>query len=207
MKLQDLKVVYICPDHDDKYRARKAHMDALLTRVGFPSERIEHFKSSTEDYPDCLSNAIIAILTKYMNEPVLILEDDVEFTGVEEFEFVADADAIYIGLSTSAGHPTKNSHQGSAQYTYYSASQVRIRNMLGGHAILYVSAAYKHAVIESFQAHIGQRYHTDVLMSRLHPHFLILANCRPSFYQSAAFNNTNHVESITKVAFLYKEAQ
>jgi len=200
MKLQELKVVYICPDHDDKYRARKVHMEALLIRCGFPIDRIEHFKSSTQNYPDCLAKANIEILTKYMNEPVLILEDDVEFTGVEEFDMIKEADAIYFGLSIAGGHATQNHADGPYRHSPFSESQVRIQNMLGGHAILYMTAAYKQTVIASFEAHIGQCYHTDVLMSRLHPYFLILANKRPSFYQSARFN-TGSEEYYTKITF------
>jgi hypothetical protein len=200
MKLQDLKVVYICPDHDDKYKARKVHMEALLTRIGFLPEKVEHFKSSTENYPDCLGKAVIEILTKYMNEPVLILEDDVEFTGIDEFDMIKEADAIYFGLSIAGGHATQNHADGPCRHIPFSESQVRIQNMLATHAILYISPSYKQAVIESFQAHIGQRYHTDVLMSRLHPKCLVLANKRPSFYQSARFN-TGSEEYYTKITF------
>jgi hypothetical protein len=196
MKLQDLKVVYICPDHNDKYRVRKAHMDTILAQIGFT--QIEHFKSSTEDYPDCLARANIAILTKYMNEPVLILEDDVEFTGIDEFDMVEGADAIYFGLSIAGGHPFYNHADGAAQHIPYSEAQVRVQNMLGGHAILYISSTYKQAVIQTFHEHIGQRYHTDVLMSRLQPKFLVLANKKPSFYQSARFN-TGSEEYYTKI--------
>jgi WD40 repeat protein len=172
MKLKDLKVVYICPDHDDKYRARRAHMEELLTRIGFSSDRIEHFKSSTENYPDCLAKANIEILTKYMNEPVLILEDDVEFTGVEEFDMIKEADAIYFGLSTSAGHPTHNIHHGLAQYTCYSESQVRIWNMLATHAILYISATYKAAVIKTIEEHTD--FIRDIVV---HPTLSYLLSC------------------------------
>ena len=200
MRLQDLKVVYICPDHNEKYRARKEHMEALLAQIGFSSERIEHYKSSTENYPDCLSKAITAILTKYMEEPVLVLEDDVEFTGMDEFDWVEQADAIYFGLSIAGGHATQNHADGACRYSPFSESQVRVQNMLGGHAILYNSPAYKQAVIQSFQGHVGQRYHTDVLMSRLHPTFLVLANKQPSFYQSARFN-TGSEEYYTKITF------
>jgi hypothetical protein len=198
MKLQDLKVVYICPDHNDKYRARKQHMDALLAGIGI--RQVEHFKSSTEAYPDCLSQATIDILKANMDDPVLILEDDVEFTGVDEFE-LEEVDAIYFGLSTSAGHPTNNIHHGPAQYTCYSGSQVRIQNMLGGHAILYISPAYKAAVIKLFEKHMGQSMYNDVLMSRLHSSHLIIANRKPSFYQAAKFNRTDHEERHTKIEF------
>ena len=201
MRLQDLKVVYICPDHNDKYRARKEHMESLLSRIGFPSKRIEHFKSSTQAYPDCLSQATIDILKAHMDCPVLILKDDVEFTGVDTFDLVEGADAIYFGLSTSAGHPINNIHHGPAQYSCYSKTQVRIWNMLGGHAILFISSAYKKLVIDAIQAHMGQKYNTDILMLRLHASHLILANRKPSFYQAAAFNRTDHEERHTKIEF------
>ena len=32
MKLQELKVIYICPEHNEKYQKRKAHMQALLEK-------------------------------------------------------------------------------------------------------------------------------------------------------------------------------
>ena len=129
---------------------------------------------------------------------MLVLEDDVEFTGVEDFDQVESADAIYFGLSIAGGHATRNHADGSEKHEPFSESQVRLQNMLGGHAILYRTAAYKQAVIKSFQEHVGQRYHTDVLMSRLHPHFLVLANKKPSFYQSARFN-TGSEEYYTKI--------
>jgi hypothetical protein len=199
MKLQDCQIVYICPDHNDKYRERKHHMDALLTRIG--CTKFEHFKSSTAAYPDCLSQATIDILTKYMDRPVLVLEDDVEFTGIEEFDMITGADAIYLGLSTSAGHPTNNICHGQAQYSGFSKTQVRIHNMLGGHATLYISPAYKKAVIQLFQQYMGKKYYNDVLLSRLHRSHFILANRKPSFYQAATFNKSNHEEIHTKIEF------
>jgi len=73
--------------------------------------------------------------------------------------------------------------------------------MLATHAILYISATYKAAVIKTIEEHMGQKYNTDVLMSRLHPSHLILANRKPSFYQAAAFNRTDHEERHTKIEF------
>ena len=78
MRLQDFKVVYICPDHNDKYHARKVHMETLLTDLGFKD--IVHYKSGTYSYPKCLNDATVDILTTYRYEPILVLEDDVEFT-------------------------------------------------------------------------------------------------------------------------------
>lgn len=39
-------------------------MENLLKNIGFVD--IEHYKSSTENYPDCLSKALIDILEKIL---------------------------------------------------------------------------------------------------------------------------------------------
>lgn len=192
MRIQDFKVVYICPDHNEKYHARKVHMDTMLAELGFKD--VVHFKSGTEGYPRCLANANIEILTRYMNEPILLLEDDVEFTGIEEFDFVHGADAIYFGLSQCAGHPTGNYNEGQCQVAPYSDTQVRVYNMLGTHAILYITPEYKLAVIDKLRDLMG---HTDVAISRIQPKFRVLANKQPSFFQSANFNAPGHTNEIT----------
>jgi hypothetical protein len=203
MKLKDVAVVFICPDHNERYTARKEHMFSLLKRVGFTNVR--HFKSSTENYPECLNNATIQILEEYFDEPVLVLEDDVEcmegsLALLEEEVLVSDVDAVYLGLSKSAGHPTENSHEGLFQYEAYDSGgkYVRVLNMLGGHAILYISQAYKLSVIHSLLKHKNQNYHHDVLLSRLQSNNLVLAYKRPLFYQAARFNACDHSERWTK---------
>ena len=188
MKIQDLKVIFICPEHNDKYRRRKEHMTTLLDKIGFKD--ITHFKSSSHRYPMCLTIANIEILTKYKTEPILILEDDVDFTGIENFDFVEEADAIYFGVSKSGGHPYQNCDKGECIVKPYSDTQVQIMNMLTTHAILYISEKYKNAVIEQLKNNL--RSHCDVMISRLQPHFKVLANKKPSFYQSARFNNGHY---------------
>lgn len=192
MRIQDFKVVYICPDHNEKYHARKVHMDTMLAELGFRD--VVHYKSGTEGYPRCLANANVEILTRYMNEPILLLEDDVEFTGVSEFDFVHGADAIYFGISICAGHPTMNMNEGTCVTAYYSNKQVRVLNMLSTHAIMYITPRYKQAVIDKLKVTMG---HTDVAISRIQPQFRILANRTPSFFQSANYNAPGHIDAYT----------
>lgn len=199
MKLQDLKVIYICPEHNEKYRKRKAHMQILLANIGF--KEVIHFKSSATKYPQCLTLATIEILTTYNTEPFLLLEDDVDFTGVGTFDYVADADAIYFGISRSGGHPHLNTHLGGCKVEPYSLRQVRVLNMLTTHAILYISTRYKNAVIDQLKRNLPN--HSDVMIARLQPHFKVLANKAPSFYQAAHLNNGNHnIQKHTLIVFL-----
>jgi hypothetical protein len=167
-------------------------MDTMLAEIGFKD--IVHFKSGTEGYPKCLANANVEILTQYPNEPILLLEDDVEFTGVSDFEFVHGADAIYFGLSTCGSHATLNYNDKDSIFTPYSDTQARVQNMLGTHAILYISSAYKQAVINKLKDCKG---HTDIAITRIQPKFRILANRKPSFFQSANFNAPGHLDSYT----------
>lgn len=193
MRIQDFKVVYICPDHNEKYHARKLHMDSMLATLGFKD--VVHYKSGTYGYPRCLCDATIDILTTYMNEPILLLEDDVEFTGVSEFEFVHGADAIYFGLSRSAAHPVLDRNRGESVFKPYSATHVRVMNMLSAHAILYITPHYKQAVCDVLRATKG---FNDIAMARLQPKYRILANKTPSFYQSAKFNAPGHDDANTR---------
>jgi len=198
MKIQELKVIYICPEHNEKYQKRKAHMQQLLEKIGF--KEVIHFKSSALKYPQCLTLATIEILTTYNTEPILLLEDDVDFTGVDTFDYVADADAIYFGISRSGGHPHLNTHLGGCKVEPYSLKQVRVLNMLTTHAILYISTSYKNAVIDQLKRNLPN--HSDVMISRLQPHFKVLANKAPSFYQAAHLNNGNHnIQKHTLIVF------
>ena len=170
-------------------------MDNLLNNIGFKD--FKHYLSSTENYPTCLNKATIDILENNLDNPILILEDDVEWTGIQYVVFEQSADAIYLGLSMSSGHPIENIHLGDSILEPWSDSQARVMNMLSGHAILYISRRYKEAVIEAIKNNIDTFYN-DILFSRLQPNFTVLANKRPVFYQSSKFNIGMHEENWTK---------
>jgi hypothetical protein len=195
MKITDFPVVYICPDHNPKYHARKLHMDKLLKDLGF--KEIEHYKSGTEGYPECLNLATIAILEKYIDRPVLLVEDDIEVFHFPTTEIDVLADAIYLGLSTYAGSRTINLHDGNSKFQPHNKTYARVMNMLSAHAVLYISQGYKQALISSLKSHIGMNYYNDVLASRLQSEFNVLAFKNPVFYQSNKFN-TNDIEIDTK---------
>jgi len=198
MELTNIKTIFICPDHNDKFHQRKLHTENLLNTLGF--KNVTHYKSSTENYPECLTLAMIDILEHHLDdEPIFIVEDDVETTGNMNVVLDKTADAIYIGLSSCAGDKTENTNRGTSKFLQYSDTQVRVLNMLSTHAIIYISKKYKQAVIDTLKKHLGQAYHSDILISRIQPNFLILANKKPVFYQSAKFNSTIDSEVCTNV--------
>ena len=202
MKITDLKVVYICPNHNEKYQKRKVYMDTLLASNGFKD--VVHYTSGSESYPNCLSLATIDILNMYMDKPVLIIEDDVEIINIVDFDFIPEADAIYFGLSKWAGHKTENHFEGHSIFEKYSKNQVRIINMLSTHAILYISRPYKEAIIHAMNEAARTKSYNDIMMSRIQNKFQVLANTVPTFYQSLKFNQEqtnphNNVETSTKI--------
>jgi hypothetical protein len=204
MKLQDLKIVFICPDHNEKYHKRKLHMENMLSRIG--CKNVTHYKSGNEQFPKCLSLAYLHILSENLDTPVLIIEDDVIFKGNDTFDYEDSADAIYLGISKCAAHATENRDEGSLKVEPYSMTQVRVKNMLSTHAIIYKSRKFKEAVISKIKSSLegNINWETDILIARLQPDFLILANMKPNFYQSALLNKgKSNVERITNFRIGY----
>lgn len=137
--ISSIKTVFICPDHNEKYKQRKEHMvDLLNNKIGI--NNFSHYKSNTNNYPACLGEATIDILEQNMNdEPLLLLEDDVEWTGLRVFEKPVNCDAIYLGISECAGSFSENRDDGISIFELYSNSQIRVLNMLSTHSIIYIS--------------------------------------------------------------------
>jgi len=202
MRLIDIPVVYICPNHNQKYNERKEHMDRLLNTIGFKS--ITHFKSGIEPYPTCIAKATLDILKMNLNDnPVIILEDDVEcFTELNhevEVEYPDDTDAFYLGFSTHSGSLYHNINAGPSRYEKYSDKYIRILNMLSAHAILYKSKVYKQKVINAMNSIIDKiGYHSDIVISRLHSSHRIYGYYYPFFYQSSKLGNPELVERCTR---------
>jgi hypothetical protein len=173
----------------------------MLQKMGFKD--IVHYKSGTENYPNCLSIATMNILKLQLDVPILVLEDDVNYIDRLDFDFIEKADAIYFGLSATAGHPIKSTCNGNAVFEHYSQNQIRVLNMLSAHAILYISRRYKEAVIKAMEECIKIELPSDIAISRIQKEYLVLGNKIPTFYQSLEFNeshdNQNNVEYFTKI--------
>jgi hypothetical protein len=189
-KVQDcnFKVVLISPDNSPKYTGRKLTISWMLQSIGFTN--IEHYKSNSDVYPRSLVQANIEILKKYIDEPVLIVEDDIAYTDNCIIDLPEDADAFYLGLSECAGHPTLETNVGISQFEYVSPYTVRVKNMLAAHAVLYISRRYKEAIIKTLENCVLHNYSSDVSISRVQPLFNVYAGTVPMFYQSRAFNLT-----------------
>ena len=183
--LRSISTVVISPDVG-KYVARKINTMALLTKLGFTN--VSHYKSRAtmpgEMYTKCLVDANIAILSRGEN-PVLIIEDDIhtDVNTLVNFKIPDDADALYFGISSCAGDSTLNMFNGQSIVEFYDKTWSRVINMLGTHAILYLSKRYKEAVVNKFLA-LGNYDHADVCISRIQKNFNVYCLNNPLFYQA-----------------------
>jgi len=127
-------------------------------------------------YPKSLNDAHSNILrANNSNEPLLILEDDVQWSGLLHLKDIPDdADAVYLG----------NSKYGLfhwASFEAYSKSVSRVISMQGTHAILYLSSRYKQAVAEAIDS---SEKVLDVTISNLQKHFRVYTYNSPLFFQA-----------------------
>lgn len=194
--LRKIKTVFICPDHNEKYRARCKYMFELLHKLGF--ERVAHYKSGSDIHdPYPLNLATHNILQMHMDEPVFIVEDDLEFIPDCNFvfEFPENADAVYFGICGCNYDFEKKINGGKAVFDIINSKYMRVLNMLSAHAILYLSPQYK-----SFIANALKTTNTanDIEICKHQPKFKLLARRRPICWQSAKFN-TPWIEYVTKI--------
>ena len=194
IKLKEILTIYICPDHNEKYHMRKLHMDNLLKNIGF--NNVIHYKSSINKYPFCLNNATIDIFSKY-KPPFLLLEDDIQQTQdiPNEFEIPDDTDAFYLGLSNGGGHPHHNYDEGNSKFNYIKDNLFKVKNMLGGHAILYITSNYiMHLRNELITK---PTYYNDLIMSKIQNKFNIYCHNQSYFYQSKELDGHEEATKIT----------
>lgn len=203
LRLKDVHIVFICPRHNAKYRGRYDHMENLIRhRIGAKS--FEWVHSSSEDLPCSLSRTFAQVLRKYASspEPLLLLEDDVEWDGQEEVTIPAGADALYLGLSRCGSSPHSPTNDTDALFIPHSDTAVRVVNMLSIHAVLYLNAEYMLAAAAAIERIAHTRMVCDVPIAHLQGAFNVYACRRPPFYQSAAVDGEYATDTQRMVEFL-----
>jgi len=96
---------------------------------------IAHYVGCAQSHIDILDD------NKY-NTPLLILEDDAEFTETFNpiLDIPDDSDGIYLGISTGNRY---------YQTKRYNENYLRIGGILATHAILYVNESYRHIMSQA----------------------------------------------------------
>ena len=137
------------------------------------------WQQSGRQYPQSLTEAHSAILKANMNdEPIMILEDDVAWSGDSmRIEDVPDnADALYLGHSDCG-----NSLGGYSEFQQHSSKYFKVVSMMSSSSIIYISQRYKSEVVKGLDTHAGIAL--DITTSSLQQYFNVYTFNNPWFYQ------------------------
>ncbi len=145
---------------------------------------IAHFKGCGQSHIDILDN-------KEYATPLLVLEDDIEFT--ENFnpliDIPDDSDGVYLGIS-----------HGNLYYQTcrYNENYLRISGILAAHAILYVTPAFRQAM-----SNVGKHCLNvlnrpwDMGTAAIQQYFKVYTPNQPVIYQSNASESANKWQNLT----------
>jgi|TARA_A100001391_G_C5073898_1_gene278818 hypothetical protein len=136
--LRKIPVVYMNLIQDVE---KNKNMQSLLKECGF--ETIHRVEGSYRPDRHCAgtAGAQFTALTKLANPPFIIFEDDCHLHNFEpEIEVPDNADAVYLGTSQWGRY--FNFSGPFVHYEKIDEKIVRVYNMLGAHAILYLTSDY-----------------------------------------------------------------
>jgi hypothetical protein len=168
--------------HGFKFTYRKSAR-IIEPPVGTP-QVIKHYIGCGQSHLDILENS------KY-NTPLLILEDDAEFS--EAFEPIINvpdnADGVYLGVS-----------KGNIYYQSkrYNPDYLRIAGILATHAILYLTDTYRKKMAE-IDKHclFTLKQPWDVGAASLQQEYKVYTPSKPFFYQADHRESANKWERLT----------
>ncbi len=176
-------------------------MEKMLARHGFTN--VIMYKGGTENYPVCLRYSAYNVLMQNLDEPVLVLEDDIVFHKNPSFVYNIpdDSAAVYFGTAGTCMDfegTGRNRSLEKKDYEIVDDTFIRVKNMLAAHAILYLGKAYKQALGGAF---LTSNMPCDVEMCKAQPLFKVYGLRIPLCWQSSRFNTDEWTEHVTKVRF------
>ena len=189
LDLREIPVVYINMDKDvDKRERIENHIDRLGFKTKIRVPGVVHQDGARAGCALAQYNALHEI-----DPPFIILEDDATpFDYNPIISIPDDTDALYLGISSWG---RMNSHSGPfVQWEYYfkevDINLLRVYNMLGTHAILYLNSEYI-SVCEKIAYHQHNiNEHVDIGFTDVQKYYNVYAFDQPLFYQTSS-NGTN----------------
>jgi len=175
MDITQVKTYFISPCKN-KYTEKCMRMKQFLNQNQF---RHWNLKISQLIYPSGLSQAHKEILQENLNdEPLLILEDDVEWNYEKYVQVPENTDAFYVGNSAVGNdlHPISGSTVKRIEKNLW-----KVKSMRGAHAIIYISKKYKSKIVDLIEKYPQE--HMDVLMASCQKDYDIYALEIPLFIQ------------------------
>ena len=185
LKLTDIPVVYINLDDQPE---RKELLEKNLKDLGFKNIiRVSGFKDPIGKRGCAYSHAVAL---EEIDPPFILFEDDCEIKNFEpEIEVPENADAVYLGVSSWG---RMNGHSGPfVQYEKVSDNFHRVYNMLGAHAILYLTEDYVR-MCQRVSFHAGNVIgsYQDIGFAEIQRWFNVYTFDDPMFYQNSSYQAT-----------------
>lgn len=192
LDLRKVPAIYINLERDIE---KNEHMQTMLKDLGF--ENIIRLEAS--QFPD--RHLAGCSLSHYnaLNEvdvPFIVFEDDCKVKNFNPIIEVPDnADAVYLGISSWG---RMNSHSGPfVQYEKITVDDTlfRIYNMLGAHAILYLSAEYASLCSKISYNAYEVADHQDIGFAEVQRYYNVYTFNDPLFYQTSSNGTDNKLNS------------
>ena len=191
LKLTDLPVVYINLDDQPK---RKETLEENLKQLGFKNIiRVSGFKDPIGKRGCAYSHALAL---EEVDPPFILLEDDcLPLNFIDEVDIPDDADAVYLGVSSWG---RMNGHSGPCvqreDVDNYD-NLVKIYNMVGAHAILYINSDYIDLCKRiAYHGYLISDHH-DIGFADVQRYYDVYAFDNPMFYQTSSNGTDNPLTS------------
>lgn len=188
----DLKNVPIYWNTIEKNKDRHTKINSMFEKIGF--------KNTTQLNGEITKPYTIGIAKSHIKSlsfelPVLVLEDDCQLTEnyKQVIEVPDDADAIYLGTSLY-GMIRGNTVFNGTICSDFNEDYVRVYNMLGIHAVLYLTESYRHHVRDNCLHEFikNPKGGSDDPIAMTMKNYKVYAVKKPMFYQ-----NDGHSEMAT----------
>lgn len=197
--LIDLKQIQTCWVTHPKSIDYKKSMQSLIEKIGFETiveingESIDKTGLSFLEIQQKKTNSVAEAHIKALRTfkpPFLILEDDCAIVEAN-FKTTIDlpkCDALYLGTH-QYGMVRNVSTMGGTISSSYDESHLKVYNMLGIHAILYITEEYVNSTINKLQECISISRYCDECVALNLKNYNILALKNPIFYQKDGHND------------------
>lgn len=185
----DLRTVPTYWNTIEKNTDRHARMNALFEKVG-ATNTFQLDGEMTTPYTKGIARSHMKSLEGSL--PILVLEDDCALTEdwTPIIEVPDEADAIYLGTSWYGMVRGASQFRGCISSSYNDQFN-RVYNMLGIHAVLYLTERYRSHVVgllDRFQENPGNAG-CDECIALTMKDFMVLAPKKPMLYQDDGHSN------------------
>lgn len=198
LDLRKIPAIYINLQRDIE---KNEYMKNMLTELGFETIiRVEATEFPADKHLAGCSFSHFNALNE-LDVPFIIFEDDCRVKNFDPIiSFPDDADAVYLGISSWG---RMNSHSGPCvQYEKVDDNLVRVYNMLGAHAILYLSVEYA-SLCSKISIHASNiADHQDIGFAEVQRYYNVYAFDDPIFYQTSSNGTDEKLSSYPSIEIL-----